>query len=209
MKTKISLMTVFMLGLIGCVHQQNTAQNSDEITPMPDSLLTPQMQQLPPQDRIVSKDIYQEQTISNTEVVRDGRYTLISIAPEEGQKYLLEQVVSVKVPNTKNRFTANVQQGLRTTLTNTGLDLCSPSIGEQGNAVQTLFTRPLPKVHYQFGPIKLYEALQMIAGPAYELTLNDISRTICFKARESSFQNPHKPTMAVTTTTVTTEVIEE
>ncbi|WP_289365421.1 hypothetical protein [Mannheimia haemolytica] len=209
MKTKISLITVFMLGLSGCAHQQNTAKNSDEITPMPDSLLVPQMQQLPPQDRIVSKDIYQEQTTSNTEVVRDGRYTLISIAPEEGQKYLLEQVVSVKVPNTKNRFTANVQQGLRTTLTNTGLDLCSPSIGEQGNAVQTLFTRPLPKVHYQFGPIKLYEALQMIAGPAYELTLNDISRTICFKARESSFQNPHKPTMAVTTTTVTTEVIEE
>lgn len=90
-----------MLGLSGCVHQQDTAQNSDEITPMPDSLLTPQMQQLPPQDRIVSKDIYQEQTTSNTEVVRDGRYTLISIAPEEGQKYLLEQVVSVKVSNPK------------------------------------------------------------------------------------------------------------
>lgn len=209
MKTKISLMTVFMLGLSGCVHQQDTAQNSDEITPMPDSLLTPQMQQLPPQDRIVSKDIYQEQTTSNTEVVRDGHYTLISIAPEEGQKYLLEQVVSVKVSNPKNRFTANVQQGLRSTLTNTGLDLCYPPIGEQGNAVQTLFTRPLPKVHYQFGPMKLYEALQMIAGPAYELTLNDISRTICFKARESSFQNPHKPAVAVTTTTIKTEVIEE
>lgn len=57
--------------------------------------------------------------------------------------------------------------------------------------------------------MKLYEALQMIAGPAYELTLNDISRTICFKARESSFQNPHKPAVAVTTTTIKTEVIEE
>lgn len=65
MKTKISLIAVFMLGLSGCVHQQNTAQNSDEITPMPDSLLKPQMQPLPPQDRIVSKDIYHEQTTSN------------------------------------------------------------------------------------------------------------------------------------------------
>ncbi|MFS7549400.1 hypothetical protein ACBR36_10265, partial [Pasteurella multocida] len=119
MKTKISLVAIFMLGLSGCVHQQNTVKSEDEITPMPDSLLTPQTQPLVPQDRIVSKDIYQEHTTYNTEVVRDGRYTLISIAPEEGQKYLLEQVVLVKVPNTKNRFTADVQQGLRSTLTNT------------------------------------------------------------------------------------------
>lgn len=209
MKAKIFLTTGAILALSGCAQHHNSSKKADEITPMPGELLHSQIQPLPPQDRIVSKDIYQEYTTTNTEVVRDGRYTLISLSPEEGQKYLLEQVVSVKVSNPKKRFTANVQQGLRTTLANTGLDLCYPPIGEQGNAVQMLFTRPLPKVHYQFGPMKLYEALQMIAGPAYEMTLNEISRTVCFKARESAFQNPNKPAVAVTTTTIKTEIIEE
>lgn len=209
MKTQISLTTVVILALSGCAQHNNSGKKVDDINTISNELLNLKIQPLPPQDRIVSKDIYQEHTTANTEVVRDGRYTLISIAPEEGQKYLLEQVVSVKVSNPKKRFTANVQQGLRATLANTGLDLCYPPIGEQGNAVQTLFTRSLPKVHYQFGPMKLYEALQMIAGPAYEMTLNDISRTVCFKARESSFQNPNKPSVAVTTTTIKTEIIEE
>lgn len=210
MKAKISLAALILLGLSGCTQKhQNGDSNVSSTTPLPEQLINQNIQPLAPKDRVVSKDIYQNHTTSSTEVVRDGRYTLISIAPEEGQKYLLEQVVSVKVSNPQKRFTANVQQGLRSTLANTGLDLCYPPMGEQGNAVHTLFTRPLPKVHYQFGPMKLYEALQMIAGPAYEMTLNDISRTICFKARESEFQNPYKPSLSITTKTIKTEVIEE
>lgn len=29
----------------------------------------------------------------------------------------------------------------------------------------------------------LRDALQMLAGPAYEITINDVSRTVCFKLR--------------------------
>lgn len=204
MKKILSASALFALVLSGCVpHKANV-----EVTPLPESPPLINTIEPEPQARIVSKDIYQNHPVSNTEVVREGRYTLVSIAPDDGQKFLLEQIVSVTVPQkNKKSFNASVEQGLRSTLKNTGLELCYASdIGADRN-VATLFSRQLPKVHYKFGPIKLYEALQMIAGPAYEMTLNDISRTICFKTRSSPASQQSKPLEVITTTT--TEIVEE
>ena len=156
-----------------------------------------------PQDRVIAPDIYQY-TSETPEVVRYDRYLLVGSSPQEGQKYLLEQLIDVKVPSGKGKkqvFNATVRQGLETTLANTGFTLCRISQPE----VSTLFSLPLPKIHYSFGAMKLREALQMIAGPAYDLTVNDITRTICFKPRPVT-ERVVVPTAEVTTTT--TEVIE-
>lgn len=156
-----------------------------------------------PQERVIAPDIYQY-TSETPEVVRYDRYLLVGSSPQEGQKYLLEQLIDVKVSSgngKKQVFNATVRQGLETALANSGFTLCRTTQSE----VSTLFSLPLPKIHYSFGAMKLREALQMIAGPAYDLTVNDISRTICFKPRPVS-ERIVVPTTEVTTTT--TEVIE-
>lgn len=212
MNKQLSMAALLTLVLSGCV-AQNT--NETEITPLPEfpnvQTTNSQLKPIPPepQARVVQSDIYQYYAPSNTEVIRDGRYTLVSISPEDGQKFLLEQVVSVNIsPKNKRNYTKTVEQGLRSTLQHTGLDLCYPSGIDVDHNVSTLFSRPLPKVHYQFGPMKLYEALQMIAGPAYEMTLNDVSRTICFKTRTVPENLQKRPIEEITTKT-TTEIIED
>ena len=163
-------------------------------------------------ERVVQPDIYIDDHPTTPEVLREGRYTLVSLSPEDGQKYLLDQSVTVTVPqHNKKVFNANVENGLTATLNNTGLALCQ-RFNNNEPTLPTLFSRPLPKVHYQFGPMKLREALQMLAGPAYEITLNDITRTVCFKQRSSVPQNittRHSPIETQTVTTTITEIIEE
>ncbi|HDX0990438.1 TPA: hypothetical protein RNX34_002172 [Pasteurella multocida] len=211
MNKKLSIAACLTFVLSGCV-AQNTSES--EVTPLPDlgnNQISTQLKPIipEPEDRVVQNDIYQYNSPSNTEVIRDGRYTLVSIAPEDGQKFLLEQVVSVNIlPKNKRNFTKTVEQGLRSTLQHTGLDLCYPMGMNVDHNVSTLFSRPLPKVHYQFGPMKLYEALQMLAGPAYEMTLNEVSRTICFKTRIVPADLQKKPLEEITTKT-TTEIIED
>lgn len=128
---------------------------------------------------VVSPDIYQQQDALEPSVVRTDRYQLTNIDAQLGQKYLLEQAVVIKMKTKKNQ-SLNVEQGIKNTLSNTGISLC-PAFGQSD--LLTLYSRPLPKVHQQFGPMKLREALQMLAGPAYQLTLNEQTRVVCFKAR--------------------------
>ncbi|OOF50782.1 hypothetical protein BKK52_01135 [Rodentibacter trehalosifermentans] len=133
--------------------------------------------------RKVSEDIYINTTYEEyPEVIRYGRYTLVTSAPIGGQKYLLEQLVDVNVPVKKKQYTATVRQGLHTTLNNTGYNLCSLPADED---VRQLFGRPLPKVHYQFGSMRLRDALQMLVGEAFELIVDDTRRQVCFEKRAS------------------------
>ncbi|EFM92018.1 Conserved putative lipoprotein [Actinobacillus pleuropneumoniae serovar 6 str. Femo] len=212
MNKQLSLAALLALILSGCV-AKNTSET--EITPLPEfpniQATNTHLKPIPPEPeaRIVQNDIYQYYTPSNTEVIRDSRYTLVNISPEDGQKFLLEQVVSINIlPKNKRNLNKSVEQGLRSTLQHTGLDLCYASGMNVDHNVGTLFSRPLPKVHYQFGPMKLYEALQMIAGPGYEMTLNEVTRTVCFKTRISPVDHQKKPLEEVTSTT-TTEIIED
>ncbi|MGR3807785.1 PFGI-1 class ICE element type IV pilus protein PilL2 [Pasteurella testudinis] len=214
-----SLIAASLCLILGACVQQPQSQSDTTTYPLPEQPLLTTGSQVntsgitmteiieppKPQERIILPDIYEQAAKPPAEIIRHGRYTLVSMSPEEGQKYLLDQLVTVKVPQkNKNRYTATVEQGLKTTLNHTGFALCS-GFGQADTA--TLFSRPLPKVHYQFGPMKLSDALQMLAGPAYDVTLNDITRTICFQSRPVP-ERAIAP-VVLTTTTVTTEVIED
>ena len=48
----------------------------------------------------------------------------------------------------------------------------------------------------------------MLAGPAYYVTLNDITRTVCFKTREKPLEMDKKRIEIISTTTQT-EVVDE
>lgn len=64
--------------------------------------------------RKVSEDIYTNTTYEEyPEVIRYGRYTLVTSAPIGGQKYLLEQLVDVNVPVKKKQYTRQYVKGCK------------------------------------------------------------------------------------------------
>ncbi|MFZ7230591.1 PilL N-terminal domain-containing protein [Avibacterium avium] len=211
-KSAFSLLIVGCVSttIIGCVQRpQQDLSATVETQPLPVTEVVTGQNTFQPSvkfEQVIVPDIYQGLDESKTQIIRQGRYTLVNTSPEEGQKYLLEQMVTVNMkPKRKGRSVATVEQGVKTTLSGTGLRLC---LGSSLNQTTSLFSLPLPKIHQQFGPIKLREALQMLAGPAYYVTLNDITRTVCFKPRETPI-NIEQKRIEIISTTTETEVINE
>lgn len=107
-------------------------------------------------------------------VTRYGRYTLIELVPEPAQRNLLQQVIEVSTPPTLD---ASVGDGLRHVLLRTGYRLC-----ETPDAA-ALYALPLPAAHLRLGPLPLREALLTLAGPAWDLSVNDAAREVCFQRK--------------------------
>ncbi|MDR2112570.1 MAG: PilL N-terminal domain-containing protein [Candidatus Accumulibacter sp.] len=108
-------------------------------------------------------------------VTRQGRYTLVEMAPEAGARDLLRQIVEVSIPPT---LEATVEDALRHLLRQSGYRLCE-------NADEALRALPLPAAHRRLGPLTLREALETLAGPAWVLAVDDFSRQVCFTRRAS------------------------
>lgn len=104
-------------------------------------------------------------------VVRYGRYTLVEQAPTAAQRDLLQQVIDVTLPDTAH---ATVGDALRHVLLRTGFQLCSEAEGE------SLYPLPLPAAHLHLGPLTVRDALLTLAGPAWELQVDDVARRVCF-----------------------------
>ncbi|PAU51975.1 hypothetical protein BZL41_26465 [Pseudomonas sp. PIC25] len=116
-------------------------------------------------------------------VVRYGRYTLVELVPTAEQRNLLEQVVEVSIPSSAEAVT--VGEGLRHVLRHTGYRLCEASPAEAA-----LFRLPLPAAHRHLGPLILREALLTLAGPAWELQVDDVRRVVCFVQRPAEVAPP-------------------
>lgn len=122
-------------------------------------------------------DIYRNHDDSRVEVLRGGRYALFATNATLQQRDLLEQTVNITIPSSMN---PTVEDGVRYTLQHTGYNLCAP----QGRAQEILYSRPLPSAHFNLGPIPLREALQVLAGSAFELQADPIARTACYHVRD-------------------------
>ncbi|WP_226505915.1 MULTISPECIES: PilL N-terminal domain-containing protein [Pseudomonas] len=109
--------------------------------------------------------------------LRYGRYTLVSTEPTTEQSDLLAQIIEVNIPSSLN---PSVQDALQYVLLRSGYALCPVTA-----SVKVLFTRPLPAAHYRFGPIPLHSALQVLAGPAWQLTTDEVSRSVCFEQQKT------------------------
>jgi type IV pili sensor histidine kinase/response regulator len=107
---------------------------------------------------------------------RYGRYTLVNTAVSNDQVDLLSQIVDSKIPASMN---PTIKEALDHVLLRTGFSLCPPPSPE----VVTLYSRPLPAAHYRIGPVSLRNALLLLAGPAYQVGVNEITRTVCFSAK--------------------------
>lgn len=109
--------------------------------------------------------------------LRYGRYTLVSTEPTTEQRDLLAQIIEVNIPSS---LPPSVQDALQYVLLRSGYALCPVTA-----SVKVLFTRPLPAAHYRLGPIPLRRALQVLAGPAWQLTTDEVSRSVCFEQQKT------------------------
>ncbi|MEQ1968543.1 PilL N-terminal domain-containing protein [Xenorhabdus nematophila] len=120
----------------------------------------------------VSPDIYQQ----TPEVVRYGRYLLVSTDPTAAQRNPLSQRVDIHIPAVQ---TPTVADAMRYVLRQSGYSLCPP---DKTNDI--LYRQPLPSVHTQLGPIRLHTALQMMADPAWQLEVDEVQRVVCHHLRQ-------------------------
>ncbi|MCX8957043.1 PFGI-1 class ICE element type IV pilus protein PilL2 [Erwinia psidii] len=128
-------------------------------------------------------DLYRNRT---PEVVRYDRYTLVSTRPADAQLDPLNQMVDITMPA---QLVNTVGEGFRYLLLASGYSLCSATT----SAFAELLSRPLPAVQRTIGPLKLSEALQVVAGPAWRLKVDEVNREVCFELRDQ-FRNLSAPT---------------
>jgi len=120
-------------------------------------------------------DIYQNRA---PEVVRYDRYTLVSTRPGDAQRDPLNQMVDITMPT---QMVKSVGDGFRYLLLESGYSLCPVS----SSVFAELLSRPLPGVQRSIGPVRLSEALQILAGPAWRLRVDDVNREVCFTLRDA------------------------
>lgn len=112
------------------------------------------------------------------EVTREGRYTLVSVKSADAQREPLNQLIDITMPVS---LVNSVGDGFRYLLFQSGYSLC----GHYGAEFAELLNRPLPAVQRRLGPVRLSEALQVVAGPAWRMTVDEVNREVCFVLRDA------------------------
>src|SRR3546814_8427606 len=69
---------------------------------------------------------------------------------------------------------ASVGDAMRHVLLRSGYRLCDAA------EAATLYALPLPAAHLRLGPLLLRDALLTLAGPAWELSVDAVTRQVCF-----------------------------
>lgn len=126
---------------------------------------------------LLAPDLYSNSAaLEKDPVVRYGRYTLVSSAPTADQRDLMAQIVDISIPA---NMTPNVREAIVYVLDRSGYSLCSTETGQ----VSVLYTRPLAAALYKIGPVTLRNALQVLAGPAWQVEVDELNREVCYVLR--------------------------
>ncbi|EFB6351481.1 PilL N-terminal domain-containing protein [Escherichia coli] len=152
--------------LAGCQSPQKLQQRAAAV-PVPSVTVSNNV-------RPASPDVYAG--AATPEVVRYDRYLLVNTAPDTVQRDPLSQVIDIRIPAS---LKPTVADAMRYALKQSGYTLCAT-----GPANGVLYRQPLPAVQYQTGPVRLRSALQMMAGPAWQLEVDDVQRVVCHSLRE-------------------------
>lgn len=128
----------------------------------------------------LTPDLYPEGVKPSPEpIIRYGRYNLTTATPSTEQQDLLAQIITTNIP--ANVTNPNVRDAMNYVMLRSGYSLCPITTSKE---VNILYTRPLPAAHYKLGPITLRNALQILAGPAYQVNIDEVNRNVCFAVRE-------------------------
>ena len=145
---------------------------------------------------MLTPDLYPSGAVPEKEpVVRYGRYTLVSTLPDSGQRDLMAQIIDISIPANMH---PNVRDAMQYVVDRSGYTLCSPETGH----VNILYTRPLPAAQYKLGPMTLRNTLQVLAGPAWQVKVDEVNRQVCYVLRPG-YQLPDSPQLAKTQVALT------
>ncbi|WP_338063268.1 pilus assembly protein PilL [Winslowiella toletana] len=106
-------------------------------------------------------------------VIHGDRYLMINTEPAAEQRDPLNQIIDVSIPADVK---PTVSEAIRYLLRDSGYSLCFAS-----QQRQLLYQQPLPLAQTHLGPIPLHEALQVLAGPVWRLTVDRLYRIVCFR----------------------------
>jgi len=157
------------LVIAGCAQQPSTSSARDSAFAQ---------SQRPP----AFSDIYQR----SPEVTRSGRYTLVNVKSADAQREPLSQLIDITMPG---QLVNSVGDGFRYLLFQSGYALC----GRYGADFAELLNRPLPAVQRKIGPMRLSEALQVVAGPAWRMSVDEVNREVCFVLRDAYLAQARAP----------------
>lgn len=113
------------------------------------------------------------------EVVRSGRYTLVDIRSTDAQREPLHIVIKTTLPSS---LVNTLGDGFRYLLFDSGYSLCTQYTNDP--EFTAMLARKLPAVQRRIGSVRLYEALQLLAGSAWRMQVNEVNREVCFVLRE-------------------------
>lgn len=111
------------------------------------------------------------------EVARTDRYTLTRIEATSDQQRPLMAITTLSF----GREVLTVGDAIKETLLGSGFQWQSPD-----NQDQLLNSLPLPAVVREMGPIRLADALQTIAGEAWQLRTDNLHRVVWFEMNDNT-----------------------
>lgn len=166
-----------LIGLTGCSSKETTPKPEQQ----PNTVITDNEQKggfRNPEP--LAPDLYPQGSEPTPEpVIRYGRYNLASAKPTAEQQDLMAQIITTNIPITITNPT--VKDAMDYVMQRSGYNLCPSSSSKE---IRTLYSRSLPAAHYKLGPITLRNALQVLAGPAFQVNVDEVDRKVCFDVRD-------------------------
>lgn len=111
-------------------------------------------------------------------VVRNGRYTLVELMPDDAPSDLMQQLIDVTIPKT---VSGTVAQAMRYVLVQSGYHLCA-----ERDDMRLLEIAPLPAMDLHLGPMTLRNGLKTLLGPHWDLEVDDTTREVCASEHQES-----------------------
>lgn len=127
--------------------------------------------------QIAQPDLY----ATTPKVARYDRYLLINTSPTLAQREPLEQLIDIHIPTSQR---STVSDAMRYVLQPSGYSLCKTTPSNQ-----VLYNQKLPVIHHQLGPMRLKQALHVLAGVSWQLEIDVVQRIVCHSLR-AGYQLP-------------------
>lgn len=151
-----------------------SACSVQETKPVSKIVTQPPVEQKKP-DMFVERYYYQPPKETQVQI---GRYSSADASNTDEQENLLNVVIQTEIPAT----VMTVGEAINFLLLRSGFSLAP--VEAQGIHVTQLLQKSLPQAHRRVGPIMLKDALTMLVGKAFWMSVDPVHRLIAFDTVE-------------------------
>lgn len=130
----------------------------------------------PPFNPVCTEVLITPAPMALVSTLQQGRYTVVEMRPDPSQQDLKQQIINLRI----HASATTVGDAMRHVLRHSGYRLC-----DGDPALATLWALPLPAAHLQLGPLPLNQTLQLLAGSASRLSVDERARQVCFMDGEA------------------------